>query len=299
MLVRKHHDDFLGFTALRLVDGDGVREVEMRELHARVLDQLAATAKALGEHDPNLLGDGIDINNGSLVTVVHVLVVVIVQLEHAIAHPEDEVAARDLQLAQLWRVDDGLDPRIQVAHADGSLPHWTNDLDVSEVGVFVVQKPAHEPLDRLDDVLRRAHDRCTHAGDGAVHAVVVDGNHFDRRICPTTNGQSRRDDGRGHLLSEDLPQVDDGHDAGRDHGVQDAPRSDRRELINVSDENQLRLGLERLHEGGGQRQTQHRRLVHEDGVRLELVGQSVLEPVHLAHIDLLLVYRLEVLVLIG
>mmetsp|Transcript_14198 Transcript_14198/g.40517 ORF Transcript_14198/g.40517 Transcript_14198/m.40517 type:complete len:227 (-) Transcript_14198:1875-2555(-) len=226
----------------------------MRQLHARVLNQLTAATETLGEHGPNLFRDGINVHDGALVPIVYVFVIVIMKLQHTVSHAENQVAARHLKLTELGRVHDCLDSGVEVTDPHRTLSHRADDLDVSQIGVLVVQEPTHKSFDWLDDVfVRCAHDGRAHERDCTVDATVVGGHNLNRRIRAATDRQSRRNDGGSHLLAENFAEIDHWDDPRGNHGIQDAAWPDRRELIDVSNQDKLCLRLQRLHESSGQR----------------------------------------------
>ena len=132
-----------------------------------------------------------------------------------------------------------------------------------------LRQPLVRGLD-LDDVEvgRRVggHGQLGHLA--VVHAVRVD------------------DDAAGRGLAEHLREPDDGDGAGVDDVGQHAARPDRRQLIDVADEDQGGARRQRPHEGVHQRDVHHRRLVHHQQVALERARRPAAEaPVGRVHFE--------------
>ena len=79
------------------------------------------------------------------------------------------------------------------------------------------------------------------------------------------------DDQAFTVLTEDTPQHDFRDDAGIDQIAQHAARTDRRQLIDVADENQMAVRIDRAQQVIHQPQIDHRSLIDDDVIDLQWI----------------------------
>jgi hypothetical protein len=75
-------------------------------------------------------------------------------------------------------------------------------------------------------------------------------------------------------LTLDLRQLGHGDDPGADHVAQDVTRPDRRQLVGVTHQQQVRAVVDRRDQLGGEPRVAHRHLVDHH----EVVGQALVAP---------------------
>ena len=126
--VDQDHDDRVVFTALALVDGNGIGQGDFIDFLAFVFDILFGIADI-----DHVLLDGKDFTH---IAVEDAFFIVVVLLHDLIADAEDDVLPFQFGLPFSRRVEPFLDELIEVIYATGVLIHRRQDLDGELIARF-------------------------------------------------------------------------------------------------------------------------------------------------------------------
>lgn len=260
---RDHHRRVLA--ALALVDRAGVRESESVEGGEGI------------DHDPAVEVDrrppfgALEGEDAADVTVEDAEVVVVALLHHAIADPQHQTAAAHFVAL---RIEQRLQLGVEVRGAEQTAAHRRQHLDIGA---------------RLEtEGLRNAFgDQLAHGRQDRLRLLALDEEEVVGAFGdPVPAGASRQrcqsvahsvrvgDDEALARLAEDLVEARDLDDAGVDEVGEQAAGSDRRQLVDVADQNQSRAAWQRADQRAGERDVEHRRLVHHQHVE----GQRRVRP---------------------
>ena len=108
-------------------------------------------------------------------------------------------------------------------------------------------------------------------GGGQEEEIAV-GRRLDRGHLAPVDAVRGHDDGALRRLTKKLGQVHLGNRLALEDIRQHAARPDRRQLIGVAHQQQMRFGVDRAHQPIGQQDIEHRDLIHDD----EALGQRAL-----------------------
>src|SRR5437868_549376 len=247
VVLRRQRDDHSRvFRALALVDGRRIGQHQLIQLTKAVSDVTAV------EIDAKLPFLHVDARHDAEIAVVDVVVVIILDLNDLVARAECPAEALDADLAR--RVQRVLQLDIERASTEAATVHRAEHLDVayrvqSETFGYPVLHNHQELSNTLFRIRRVDEVEVPAFGKGEIgHQTVVDPVRIDDD--PALGG-----------LPEDLGQA---HDRGRsrhDDVAENLPRTHRRQLIDITDEQQRRAIGQSPKDRPHQRHVDHRGLV--------------------------------------
>ena len=262
MLAQEREHDHGELGALRLVDADGVGEVQVVGL------------RALHRHE---VAVEVDLQRAALVDIPHdpevpvedAEVVVVAGLDDLVARRDAAGGAGPAPQALLQREVEGVD-------AARALVHGGEHLDVAQrIGI---QAPGQ-------DLGAQAHGGAD-AGLGVVGADEVDVARLEverrrvrrrggRVLVAMQDGMGGADDAAARALAEDGVQPRDRHEARGDEVVEHAARAHRGQLVDVADEQQVGAVGHGPQERRGQPAVEHGGLIDDHRVGLDGVVRAV------------------------
>jgi len=228
------------------------------------------------EVDRHLLLVRVDLLHQAEVAVEHLAAVVVLGLDHAVAHAELPAKALHLLLAAR-RIEDRLEHLVQIARAQRRAIHGAEDLHVP---LGIEAETGRDPLPH------QAHDQVLHCLrlGGLDEVEIAEGLRGGQLgHLPAVDGVGRGHDAAALGLAEDLGEPRHGHSLRGDDVQEHRARAHRRELIHVAHQDHARLAGNRLEVVVPQGDIDHRGLVeHEQvafqgpvAVALELAGERV------------------------
>ena len=258
----ENHDDGRILAPLRLVDRRRIGEHQLVQVAAVVLHR---TPVEVDDHRPVV---GVDRLHEPDVAVIDVLVVVVPELHHPVANPEHRPAADDgvaVRIERLLQLD------IEVVRPQDVLPHRYQNLHVLQ-GIHA-ELPRNTRGHELDRPLH------AHPGVFAAHEVEVGVALTDFQRLARVHVMGVRDDETRRILAEDEVELRRGNDAGLDEVPQDAPRADGRKLVRIAYPHDRRRIRQRRKKVARELHVDHRRLVEDEDIALQLVLRIVRELV--------------------
>ncbi len=233
-----------------------------------------------GHGDANRFGG--DLGDVADVAVEDVLLVIVAELDDFVAGAEIGSETLDLGGELVGRIEAVLEIPVERGGAKRAAVHRGEHLDVLDR--IEAEAVRDTVADKIDDGAGGV------IGGGALEEIEVGllpgrrGGGFGQ--APGIDGVGGGDDPALGGLAEDLGQAHDGHGTRLDDIGQDRTRSDGGELIDVADDEEVRLLRQRLEEGVHERHVDHRGLVENEeatvaeppiGIAGETFGRLVLE----------------------
>jgi hypothetical protein len=244
------------------VDGDRVGVGEFVEFVERVVDRFVL----VGEYGQLVVFErhARDHADGAVEDARGALLVVVTQLGDLVPDPEHPPAVAALGLAFAERGEPLLEEQVEVARPGGAAVHRAEHLHIAtgvkaELGWDAARHDVDQEFRGLLVVVAAEPEEVVVPPEGrlvsGVDPVRVD---HDPRLLG---------------LPEDLRQPHHGQRARGEHVPQHLARPDRGQLVDVSDQEQVRARRDRLDQLVGQDHVHHRRLVHHDQVGVERGGR--------------------------
>ncbi len=253
------------------MDADAVGEGDVGEVAARELVAFAVEIRRQGA------GLGIDRDDGADVAVEHALVVVVAQLDELVAGAE---LPRGRAQAAAAGVQRGLELQVEVAHARHSLVHGREHLHIVDRvhPVEVARDEFGAEREHLRQaVLGRAGGDEMEVAPGRQGGEI--GGHRRGLRIAAVDGMGRGDDQALVLLAIDGGEAGDGNGrpgrrpgrlavglALRDQVLEHVAGPDRRELVDVADEQQVRAGRHGGEQRRGEPGVEHGGLVDDEEI---------------------------------
>ncbi len=243
--MERDHDRGI-LASLALVHRDRVSEPQLVELGQLVFRVIVL------ESDADAAALGVDRRDTSDLAVENQLVVVVAQLDHAVAHAERPVTGANFVAG---RIQQRLQLMVERMSAERPAIHRREHLDFARVAQFEAiaeEAMLHQLLDGRDDVFRRAA-----LEEKEIALGIVGGLGHLAAVQPMGVG----DDQARARLAIDLAELDHRHQPRGDHVLEHAARTDRGQLVAVANQQQRAIGRQRREQARREFEVHHRGLV--------------------------------------